>query len=380
MKLFNKLLCSIFIYLCFSGIALASDISVTNDIQIIDSLNKGWIFEFSDEINPMTINSNNIYIEDNDGRLLDLTLSTASYINDSNVLIIYPNEPYKNHSIYTLHIDRNLESIYNESLNKPISLKFKVILSKETLSFLAKQNIKESLKETDSNINISSFNITYTDARLIIDTILNETPEIIHYNYDKIYFDPKTELAKSIKFHYTERSSVRDSELDALHSKVDLTLKNQNLMSQDQVQVISSLYNSLINRTSFSANKKHIESAYSVLVNKTGSCSGYAKAFQLYLNKLGYETKLIKGSYNKEAHMWVSANLFGSWYHFDPAADDCTNSIPRKYFMVKDSTILKDHKIGYDFNKVYEIFEDEDEELSYIKNMKIDFYDATKDE
>lgn len=382
MNIFKKLMCSIIFCMCFLSISTVSASNTTDDtkIRIIDSLNKGWIFEFSDEINPMTINSNNVYIKDKDGRILDLTLSTASYMNDSNVLIIYPNEPYKNHCLYTLHIDRNLESIYNESLSKPINIVFKVVLSKESISYWAKKNIKDGLIKGNVYIDLENFNLKYQDVRRIIDNILNESPEIIHYNYDKIYFDPATDLVKKIKIYYTKSESTRDREIKKLNERIKLITNNQKTTNEDRIQIISSLYNIVLNNTVCSLDKKGSSTAYSVLIDGQASCSGYAKAFQLLMNSLGYETDLMLGYYKEQPHMWVKVKLYDIWYHFDPAADDSNNMPIRQYFMVTDQTILKDHALGTSFNRAYKIYVDSDEKLSYIKNMRIDFDEDDEDD
>lgn len=345
----------------------------TYPAQIVDSLQKGWIFEFNNEINPITVNSNNIYIEDRNGQHIDLDLGVANYNNKSNVLIIYPSKPYKNFCEYTLYIDRNLESVDGEDLDMPIKLIFKVEVSKKNIPSSIKTVIKESLIDAEKEVNLENFKINYKDVRLLIDEVLDSSPEIFHYDHYKIYFDPETEYAKFIRLYYTESHKTQTNERDKLLSLAKNTVFSRKKLYTDDIQLISALYDFVLSTAIYYPESENSVNAYGTLIEGRASCSGYAKSLQLLLNKAGYETKLVKGYGKEEAHIWLKAKVNSVWYHFDPAWDDSNNSPVRRYFMLSEETIQKDHTIVSNTNTIYEVHDDDG--LKYIKNLKIDFYD-----
>lgn len=345
--------------------------------QTIDSLQKGWIFEFNNEINPITVNSNNIYIEDRNGQRVELDLGVANYNNKSNVLIIYPNKPYRNFCEYTLFIDRNLESVDGEALDMPIKLSFKVEVSKKNIPTSIKKLIKESLLDSDRELDLSDYKIDYKDIRLLVDEVLDESPEIFHYDHYKIYFDPDTKYTNFVKLYYSESSSTQDREREKLLNTVRTIVSARKNSSSDDIQVISSLYDFVLSTARYWPETDNSVNAYGTLIEGRACCSGYAKALQILLQEAGYETELVKGYGKQEAHIWLKAKINETWYHFDPSWDDSSNSPVRNYFMLSEESILKDHTIVTDANTVFEVHEDDG--LHYIKNLKIDFYDKGKE-
>lgn len=80
-------------------------------------------------------------------------------------------------------------------------------------------------------------------------------------------------------------------------------------------------------------------------------CVGYAQAFQMIANRMGYPTYNIYGYANGEAHDWNIVLLDGSWYHVDVTFDDPINNsypapmVQTSYFLRSETVMSVSHRI-----------------------------------
>lgn len=73
-------------------------------------------------------------------------------------------------------------------------------------------------------------------------------------------------------------------------------------------------------------------------------CEGYAKAFQLLLNAAGIDCVYVVGKASGNGHAWNQVCIEEQWYNVDITWNDTGNKGSHKYFNVKDSTFLSNHK------------------------------------
>lgn len=96
--------------------------------------------------------------------------------------------------------------------------------------------------------------------------------------------------------------------------------------------------------------------AKGVFVNGIAVCRGYAEAFQLLMEKIGIESKILTGWAKGTTHAWNVVKLDGNWYHVDTTFDDPLpehgevyqspyDNLRYDYFLVTDQQILLDHTI-----------------------------------
>ena len=95
--------------------------------------------------------------------------------------------------------------------------------------------------------------------------------------------------------------------------------------------------------------------AYGCLVNHSAICDGYAKAFQLLMNRLGIEAGRVSGTAGGGAHAWNFLVLDGEPYYVDVTWDDPVSSeevgtqtgrVSHAYFCITTDALLEDHEIG----------------------------------
>ena len=122
-----------------------------------------------------------------------------------------------------------------------------------------------------------------------------------------------------------------------------------------EYQKVKAVYDYIIENTVYDENYDN-QNCYSVIVDGKGVCAGYAAATQLMLNRLNIPCIHVFGTADGVKHGWNIVNIGGKWYHIDttwgdPVTEDGQNVVSYDYFLVKDRTVLKDHKYddGYHY-------------------------------
>ena len=64
------------------------------------------------------------------------------------------------------------------------------------------------------------------------------------------------------------------------------------------------------------------ENPYGALIKHQAICMGYTTTFQLFMDMLGINSKVVHGSAEDEEHAWNLVELGGNWYHVDTTWDD----------------------------------------------------------
>lgn len=107
---------------------------------VISDVNKAWLINFSHKINNSTINSYNIFIEDEDGNKLE---TIATMLNDNKTIKISPSKPYEDLKSYKLFIEDTIENENGKQLKIPVFYEFKVDLKSK----------KDSINEVITSVN-----------------------------------------------------------------------------------------------------------------------------------------------------------------------------------------------------------------------------------
>lgn len=96
-----------------------------------------------------------------------------------------------------------------------------------------------------------------------------------------------------------------------------------------------------------------VSSAYGALVSGKVMCAGYARAFDLVMHKLGYESIFVSGEADGGAHAWNIVLLGEDFYHLDLTWDDLDGDpveIRYNYFCLTDEEISKTHTFDEGLN------------------------------
>ena len=121
---------------------------------------------------------------------------------------------------------------------------------------------------------------------------------------------------------------------------------------------IKAIHDYIINHTDYDTLKSNnIEdttyksnTAYGVLIEGYGICSGYSDAIAIFLNRLGIENYKI----SNDTHIWNLIYLNGVWVHLDATWDDPVSEFNENrdtYFLISTKTLEKINDGTHTFDK-----------------------------
>ena len=166
-------------------------------------------------------------------------------------------------------------------------------------------------------------------------------------------YDTKGKFSLSIEHVYTPEEI---SEINYIVDKEIKTLANDSIPTEDKIKNIhdyvinNTKYDTLktenVNDTTYKSN-----TAYGVLVEGYGICSGYSDTIAIFLDKLGIENYKI----SNDTHIWNLVHINGVWRHLDATWDDPVsefNENRNTYFLISYDELTKLNDDTHSFNKL----------------------------
>ena len=103
---------------------------------------------------------------------------------------------------------------------------------------------------------------------------------------------------------------------------------------------------------------EHTHDLLGVMLNGTGVCESYARAFQYLMQRCGIPAALAVGytQGSSAGHMWNVVQIDGNWYQVDPTWNDPILATPipsyvrYDYFNITTARMLGDHQIAADIS------------------------------
>ena len=175
-------------------------------------------------------------------------------------------------------------------------------------------------------------------------TYLTDLSNFVHpFNtFDKI----NTTFAASGKVKLKKEPRYSDSQIDTLNKKVDEIYKENYDSSKNVSENIKIFHDYIVNHTKYDQSNTGLSnvgssSAYGVLIDGIGICSGYSDAMQLFLEKMNVKNYRISSS----THEWNLVYVEGAWRHLDltwddPIMSDGSDALKEDYFLIDTNTLL----------------------------------------
>lgn len=192
----------------------------------------------------------------------------------------------------------------------------------------------------------------YTDCVKDLSTLANDEAKLSLINN---FVHPYNSF-KTISFTYNERGEFSliiehmysDEEITEINYVVENKVNeliNDTMSSEDKIKAI---HDYIINTTEYDTLKtKNINdetyksnTAYGVLIQGYGICSGYSDAISIFLNKLGIKNYKI----SNDTHIWNLIYLNGVWVHLDATWDDPISEFNENrdtYFLIDYDELLE---------------------------------------
>lgn len=226
------------------------------------------------------------------------------------------------------------------------------------------RDIEKALGGMEKDVKLSwdgvSEGLDETDIDMIFQCVMIDHPEIFYvdgYSYNKYSLGDR---AVSIRFSGTyncDEETAREKALQ-INASVENLLANAP-GAGSEYEKVKYVYETLVLNTDYDLHSEENQNIYSVFVNHSSVCLGYAKATQYLLLKLGIECTLVQGTVEEgEAHAWNLVKVDGEYYYVDTTWGDasyqdtesnremCYNSsINYDYLCVTTAQILCTHTI-----------------------------------
>lgn len=149
-----------------------------------------------------------------------------------------------------------------------------------------------------------------------------------------------------------------DEQIKKIDEKVNEIYNKNYDKSKNTRENIKIFHDYIINNTRYDSNntsgKTDISSstAYGVLFDGIGICSGYADVMCLFLEKMNVKNYRI----SSDTHVWNLVYLEGSWLHLDltwddPITSDGSDMLSHKYFLIDTNTLKNNSDTEHKFNE-----------------------------
>ncbi len=188
-------------------------------------------------------------------------------------------------------------------------------------------------------------------------------------------------------YSYWEYSMEKNKKIEELENAVEKVV-TQALKQETDYERIQYVHDYLVEnaiydydslneyyKTFHDASCEYIFSAYGCLVNGKTVCSGYAKAFQLIMQKLGYDCMYVVGEAG-ESHAWNCIYIENEGYFVDVTWDDpdyVYDEPKYEYFCITSESLARTHEL----DKTFDVPDCDAKEFNYFEyyGFRLDTYD-----
>ncbi len=241
---------------------------------------------------------------------------TITFDSKNDYYLTYNYAYVKNQEEFELKNKNDILNVYYTIINSGVD-KFEFYCPKEYLN--CTEDIRDITENQDYLSDINGFVHPFNS----FDTI-----ETTFDTLDRVYV--------SIVKTYT------DKEIVEINEKVDTIIKDVVKEEKDNKKIIELIHDYVINNTKYDKDradnniiKYASNTAYGVLFEGYGICSGYADTMSIFLNKYNIPNYKIAS----ENHVWNVVKLDDNWYHLDltwddPLTDNGDDVILHDYFLI----------------------------------------------
>lgn len=201
--------------------------------------------------------------------------------------------------------------------------------------------LREGAAVQAEQIDLSECPITRDELPTVLDAFRNDTPECFWLSNRMPYaYDGDTVLLLAPIYVFS--GDALTAAQAALETAIDEMLGS--LSGLTDAQIALELHDRLAKRITY-IEVDNAHDAYGALVNGRAVCEGYARAYQLLLNRCGIPCLTVTGTGGGVGHAWNMFRLGGSWVQTDVTWDDQGSALFHYYYACTDDQILQDHQM-----------------------------------
>ncbi len=190
-------------------------------------------------------------------------------------------------------------------------------------------------------------------------TYLTDLSNFIHpfntFNKVNTTFNSTGRITLKKENRYTQ------TQIDKINKKIEEIYNENYDPNKNVMENIKIFHDYIINNTKYDTKNttglSDIDSstAYGVLFEGVGICSGYADTMSLFLEKMKVKNYRISSN----THVWNLVYVGGNWLHLDltwddPITNDGSDMLSDKYFLIDNNTLKSNADTEHTFNeKIY---------------------------
>jgi len=198
---------------------------------------------------------------------------------------------------------------------------------------------------------ISDLEIIANDQELL-STLNNFVHPYNSFKYIEFTINKKTG-----RFSFTIEHIYNEEEINEINSFVNTFIEENITDDMDTVSKIKKIHDYIIDNTQYDIAKSEdinndtykSNTAYGVLFQHYGICSGYSDAMSIFLHKLDIKNYKI----SNDTHIWNLVNINGTWRHLDLTWDDPISKLNvnrQAYFLISTKELKKLNDDTHSFN------------------------------
>ncbi|MCP1103398.1 hypothetical protein M2454_002510 [Aequitasia blattaphilus] len=180
---------------------------------------------------------------------------------------------------------------------------------------LAYREILQGVLDHDETITIHT--TSHEKAFDIFEDVIKDHGEIFWCDGEVetvTYEEPETYIEMEISYNFSkeervEKQGIIDNEIDNIILQID--------PYWSEYEKVLFVYRYLVLNTDYDMSAPDNQNIYSVFGNKVSVCAGYAKAFQVLMERLGIPASYVIGIAREENHAWNIVTCEGQNYFVD---------------------------------------------------------------
>ena len=160
-----------------------------------------------------------------------------------------------------------------------------------------------------------------------------------------------TSIQQGGKIIFTKKNKYSDDKIIEINNSIDKIYSENYDSSKNIRENIKIFHDYIINNTKYDNENKTGSSsissstAYGVLHDGIGICSGYSDTMSLLLDKMKVKNYRI----SSKSHIWNFVYIEGKWMHLDltwddPTSTDNSDKITEDYFLITTNELIEKHK------------------------------------
>lgn len=214
--------------------------------------------------------------------------------------------------------------------------------------------VLNGIKKYEQTIKLKN-SISVDNMKRIIIYLRDLNPELFYIDWTTYSYSTVNDGKDVVSLTFTYINPSPSSQAKALESIVSTIVSKANSLSNSFERELY-VHDYLVNNVTYTTATANCGSAYGALVEGKARCEGYARAFELIMNRLGITTVVISGFSEGERHMWNAVELYGKYYYVDVTFDDNSSEnyktsysedeITHSCFNVPAEVLTKTHQIS----------------------------------